>query len=417
MAGVLGLAAVAPRATVAQADPSGLIGDPAAQATESDPLTVYLVTAAPGEAVWERFGHNGLWIHDERSGEDSFWEWGLFSFSQVGFIPRLARGTMLYSMGGKDLYRALSIYQAQSRDVWAQELALSPAQESALYQFVRNNALPENRDYIYDYYRDNCATRVRDALDIVLGGRLLETFQGQATGRTWRWHTRRLLTEAPAADLGIQTVLGSPGDEEIDAWEEMFLPLRLRAHLSSVSVPAPGGGERPLVVGERRLVQGTLPPPAQEPTNRFPVTVVTGVALGLLTGFLGRWAVKSSIGRRALGLWIVTWGGVLGLVGTMIAASWVFTDHVFWRWNENVLHANPILLAAPILAIPLIRGQEPSAGLRTLFRWVRWVALAAAVVKFVPGIFVQENWEIIALLVPTHLMLARILPLSKDPSV
>lgn len=406
-----------PGGSAAQVDQIEVAGPAAADARESDPLTVYLVTAAPGEAVWERFGHNGIWIHDERTGQDTFWEWGLFSFSQVGFIPRLARGTMLYSMGGKDLTRALSIYQAQRRDVWAQELALSPVQEAALYQFVRNNARPENRDYVYDYYRDNCSTRVRDALDLVLGGRLLETFRGQATGTTWRWHTRRLLSEAPAADIGIQTVLGSPGDEEIDAWQEMFLPLRLRAHLASVGIPSREGGERPLVVGERQLVRGTLPPPAQEPANRFPVAVVTGVALGLLTGFLGRWALRSATGRRALGVWVVVWGGVLGVVGTIIAASWVVTDHVFWRWNENVFHANPLLLAAPILAISLLRGQEPSPRLRTLFRWVRWVALAAVVLKFIPGIFVQENWEIIVLLAPTHLMLARIFPLSKDSSV
>jgi hypothetical protein len=377
---------------------------------------VYLVTAAPGEAVWERFGHNGLWIHDARTGEDTFWEWGLFSFSQVGFIPRLARGTMLYAMGGTPLYRALSTYQAQGRDVWAQELALSPEQEEALNRFVRNNARPENRQYIYDYYRDNCSTRVRDALDLVLGGRLLETFGGQPTGRTWRWHTRRLLRPAPAADVGIQLVLGTPGDQEIDAWEEMFLPLQLRGHLASVTVPGEGGSERPLVVRERLLVEGSRGMTPQEPANRFPLAVVIGVVLGLWTGLLGRWAAASTLGKRALGLWIVAWGGLLGLLGLLLAASWLFTDHVFWRWNENLLQANPVLLAAPFLALPLLLGRDPSPRLRALFRWVRWVALGAAVLKLVPGIFIQENWGVIAALVPTHMMLARAFPLTKDPT-
>lgn len=382
----------------------------------ADPLTVYLVTAAPGDAVWERFGHNGLWIHDARTGEDTFWEWGLFSFSQVGFIPRLARGTMLYAMGGTPLSRALSIYRAQERDVWAQELALSPAQEVALDRFVRNNALPENRQYIYDYYRDNCSTRVRDALDLVLGGHLLETFRGQPTGRTWRWHTRRLLRPAPAADLGIQIVLGEPGDEEIDAWEQMFLPLQLRGHLASVTVSAEDGSERPLVVGERLLVEGSRGLPPQEPASRFPVAVVVGVVLGLWTGVLGRWASASTLGKRALGLWVVVWGGVLGLVGLLLAVAWLFTDHVFWRWNENLLQANPVLLAAPFLALPLLAGRDPSPRLRSLFRWVRWVALGAAALKLVPGILIQENWGVIAALVPTHMMLARAFPLAEDSS-
>jgi hypothetical protein len=112
----------------------------------------------------------------------------------------------------------------------------------------------------------------------------------------------------------------------------------------------------------------------------------------------------------------VVWGGVLGLVGLILTASWIFTDHVFWRWNENVLHANPVLLAAPFLAIPLLRGREPSPRLRALFRWVRWVALGAAALKLFPGIFIQENWGIVAALVPTHMMLARTFPLAEDPS-
>ena len=341
----------------------------------------------------------------------------MFSFSQTGFIPRLARGTMLYSMGGRDLSRAMATYRAQQRDVWAQELALSPDQEAALDRFVRTNALPENRQYIYDYYRDNCSTRVRDALDQVLGGRLQETFQGRSTGRTWRWHTRRLLRPAPAADIGVQIVLGTPGDEEIDAWEEMFLPMRLRGHLAQATVPDAGGGDRPLVVGERILVQGSREPLRQEPANRFPVAVVLGIALGLWTGLLGWWAARSGLGRRVLGLWIVVWGGVLGLVGWILAASWIFTDHVFWRWNENLLQANPVLLAAPVLAVPLLRGRDPSPRLRSLFRWVRWIALGAAALKLFPGIFVQENWGIIAALVPTHMMLARTFPPTEDPSV
>ncbi|MEJ2540594.1 MAG: DUF4105 domain-containing protein [Gemmatimonadota bacterium] len=384
---------------------------------QEDPLTVYLVTAEPGEAIWERFGHNGLWIHDDRTGEDVFWEWGLFSFSQRGFIPRLARGTMLYSMGGRPLSRALAVYRRQDRNVWAQELALTPDQERSLDQFVRNNALPENRQYIYDYYRDNCSTRVRDALDLVLGGRLRAEFAGEETGRTWRWHTRRLLRPAPLADAGLQIVLGSPGDREIDAWQEMFLPMKLRERVASAVVPLENGDTVPLVRGEMRLVEGIGGPGPQEPAHRFPFAVVLGVLLGLWTALLGWWAARSTLGRRALGLWMVAWGGVLGSIGMILAVAWLFTDHVFWRWNENLLMANPVLLAVPFLALPLLAGREPPRRLLDLLRWVSWIALAAVALKLVPGIFVQQNWGIVAALVPSHLMMARVLPLpTADPT-
>ncbi|HSM05549.1 MAG TPA: DUF4105 domain-containing protein [Longimicrobiales bacterium] len=390
----------------AQAADSGQAGEATA-----DPLTVYLVTAAPGEAVWERFGHNGIWIHDARTGEDVFWEWGLFSFSQTGFIPRLLRGTMLYAMGGRYLSSMLQVYQAQGRDVWAQELALTPEQEAELDRFVRANALPENRDYVYNYYLDNCSTRVRDALDAVLGGSIRARFEGVETGRSWRWHTRRLLRPDPLAELGIQILLGSPADAPIDAWQEMFLPMELRAHLATATVPDGSGGERPLVVRETLILDGERGPPPTEPANRFPLMVITGILVALWTAFLARAAARSTAWKRVLGAWLVTWEGLVGLAGLVMVLGWLFTDHVFWYWNQNILQTNPVLLAVPAMAIPLLRGREPGPRLRKLLWWVRAIALAALVFKLLPG-FEQDNWGIIALVLPTHLMLARAFPLS-----
>ena len=47
-----------------------------------------------------------------------------------------------------------------------------------LQRFLQWNERPENRFYHYDYYRDNCSTRVRDALDRVLGGRIAAQTDG-----------------------------------------------------------------------------------------------------------------------------------------------------------------------------------------------------------------------------------------------
>ncbi|HSG47632.1 MAG TPA: hypothetical protein VLA43_07475, partial [Longimicrobiales bacterium] len=116
----MGLALAAATGLV-QGGPAPLQGQElsaAATPAPEDALTVYLVTAAPGDAIWERFGHNGIWIQDRVSGQDIFWEWGLFSFQQEGFIPRLAKGTMLYRMGGRYLDDMLAVYRAQDRPVW-----------------------------------------------------------------------------------------------------------------------------------------------------------------------------------------------------------------------------------------------------------------------------------------------------------
>ena len=54
------------------------VAPPAAPLAASGPggeLTVTLVTFGIGEAVWERFGHNALWIHDAKAGTDIAYNW------------------------------------------------------------------------------------------------------------------------------------------------------------------------------------------------------------------------------------------------------------------------------------------------------------------------------------------------------
>ncbi|UCC26098.1 MAG: DUF4105 domain-containing protein [Gemmatimonadales bacterium] len=391
------------------AQTTGRGADGAEPADPDDPLTVFLVTAEPGDAIWERFGHNGLWIHDARTGEDVLWEWGLFSFRQENFILRLIRGTMLYGMGGRYLQPMLDVYSSQNRSVWAQELALTPEQEQELDRLVRTNARPENAQYAYHYYRDNCSTRARDALDSVLDGQLREAFRDLPGNATWRWHTRRLLRPDPLAEAGLQVVLGNPGDQEITAWEAMFLPMQMRRHLASAEVVV-DGESRPLVVREVPLLESTRGAPASAPANRWAGSLLLGLALGGGILVLGMWsrrglALGKTAGVRALGLGVVAWCLVAGALGWILVLAWAFTDHDFWRWNENLVQTSPLLLPGLVLAFPLLMGKTAGAGLRKLLWGVAYLAVIGVALKVLPG-FDQSNWEIVATATPVHLALA-----------
>ncbi len=372
-----------------------------------DRFTVYLVTAAPGDAIWERFGHNGLWIHDGRTGEDIFWEWGLFDRRQEGFMARLARGSMLYSMGGRYLADRLAAYAADDRQVWAQELNLTTSQERALDRLVRENARPENRDYTYDYYADNCSTRARDALDAVLGGYLRETFSARPAGVTWRWHTQSLLRAVPWAEAGVQIVLGRPGDEQITEWDEMFLPLQLRRHLAQAEIPGPDGSLVPLVLGEEELLSSARANVPTEPRNRLPLALVVGIAMAAGVVGLGRRNSEGSVAQRSLGLFLAGWSCLAGGLGAALIAAWVLTDHDHWRWNENVFVLNPLLLGATIPGVALALGRRPAAYLDRLLRAVAISSLMAILLKLLPGS--QDNRDVLVVALSLNLALAVVL--------
>ena len=128
------------------------------------------MTFGPGREVWERFGHNAIWIHDPVQGTDQAYNYGLFDFRQENFMLRFVRGQMWYWMAGFPAESYVGSTSGTTARFGCRSSTCPPRRRLELQRFLQWNELPENRFYHYDYYRDNCSTRVRDALDRVLGG-------------------------------------------------------------------------------------------------------------------------------------------------------------------------------------------------------------------------------------------------------
>jgi hypothetical protein len=379
-------------------------------------LRVYLLTMGPGERVWERFGHNAIWIRDPASQPDTAYNYGLFDFQQENFLLRFIRGQMWYWMAGFPAEAYVRTYVRDNRSVWIQELNLPPAARLQLREFLRWNEQPEHRFYHYDYYRDNCSTRVRDALDRVLGGAIKAQTAGLPTGTTYRFHTQRLTANDPPVSTGLLLALGPGVDRPISAWEEMFLPLALREHARRVVLPGPNGTTVPLVGGERTLFESTAPEPPGAPPSWLPWYAAVGAVVGGLAGLLGaaagdterRWA------RIGLGLFSVLWGLLGGLGGVVLAVLWAFTDHAMAYRNENLFQLDPLLIALAVL-VPLgLRGHRAGCWARAVALSLLGLSLMGFVLQALPGLD-QVNGPIIALLLPIHLGVAASLWLASRP--
>ena len=144
-------------------------------------LRVSLITVGAGPVVYEMFGHNAIRIQDPARGVDVSYNWGMFDTSEEGFFWRFLLGDWQYWMAGLSSEGMIAHYVASDRGVVEQELDLTPDQRLTLLGMAELNARPENAWYRYQYFLDNCSTRVRDALDMVLGGRLRDRF-GEVPG-------------------------------------------------------------------------------------------------------------------------------------------------------------------------------------------------------------------------------------------
>jgi hypothetical protein len=388
---------------------AALLGPPAAAPlTRSEPgaeLTVYLMTFGPGREVWERFGHNAIWIHDSLSGTDQAYNYGLFDFHQENFVLRFVRGQMWYWMAGFPSESYVRQYERDNRSVWVQELDMRPEARLELQRFLQWNERPENKFYHYDYYRDNCSTRVRDALDRVLGGAIRRQTEGVPAGTTFRFHTQRLTANDPLIFTGLLLALGERVDRPITAWEEMFLPVAMREHLRKVRVAAPGGAAVPLVRSERTIFESTAPAPPDAPPDWIAAYLALGGMIGAAAYTLAARARDSGAARAAFLGVAGSWTLLAGLAGVVLAGLWWFTDHTMSACNENLLQMNPISLAL----LPLLPGAVRGGGrveVRARLAWgITALAAVGLVIQALPW-FQQVNGPVIALALPAHLGIA-----------
>jgi Domain of unknown function (DUF4105) len=358
---------------------------------------VALVTFGPGPVYWERFGHNAIIVDDPAAGARIAYNYGVFDFEEQHFLLNFARGRMHYSLVDEPLDEDLASFVAEGRSVTVQILNLTPAQARQLAAFLAWNAQPENADYRYDYFINNCSTKVRDALNRVLGGALERQLADRPGPHTYRFDAVRLISPDFWFALGMDMGLGPDADGPLNLWQESFVPEVLSRALRDVTVPDVNGRTVPLVSDEQVVQPGTLPPtPAAPPDLRLPF-LATGVGLATLLLWLARG--KGRLYRASFALLAVVWWLICGLNGLVLAGLWGLTDHWGAWHNENLLLLDPLCLV-----LPAVWWRAPRIA-RSLATLIAGAALLTPIIRTLPGLH-QSNLAFIALTVPVHVALA-----------
>lgn len=357
-----------------------------------------VVTMEPGPSYWERFGHNAILVDAGDGSEPTLYNYGFFDFDEPGFLVNFLRGHMRYRLVAMPMSRDLAYYREVGRGVTLQWLDMPVEAARELDAFLRWNAQPENAYYAYDYFTDNCSTRVRDALDRALDGALNRQLTGRSQGVTYRMEALRLGGGLPWMGLGMHLGLADYADRPLSRWDEAFVPMRLRASLREVRT-AQG---TPLVVSEETLLEHRLPLPPVDPPRWWPRFLLVGLVLAVGAAWLGRRRPRALAGA-ALGFWLLN-----GLAGLGMLALWTLTTHKAAFGNENLLLASPLALALLPGAWALLRGRRPGAAFGPLLMLVFVSAALAVFIGFLP-FRPQDNLDWIVLLLPVHFALWRVM--------
>lgn len=375
---------------------------PADTTVPGSSLTVHLLTVGPGDAIWELFGHNALLVSDTDTGYSQAFNYGLFDFRSSGFYLEFLKGRMMYRVGALASDQLITAYRAQNRRVWAQELDLEPGQKAELLGLLQTEALPENMHYRYEYYLNNCSTKLRDVLDIVLDGQLRQATDGSPTGTNWREQTRRLTAADPLGYLGIDLVLGPMGDEPTNRWQEMWIPMKLRDIVGALRVTRSDGSRVRLVRAEELWVASDRPLEAAAPPSVVLLFLLCGMLAGVLLLIVGRAASRGGrYGRAGLALFGGLWGVFCFITGALlIGIHW--TDHQFMYWNHNILLFSPLGAGVALSVIRVAARGRTSAWGRRFAVAALGLACIALVLNLIPGV-ASGNREMVVFTLPIHL--------------
>ncbi len=384
-------------------------------------LVVKLVTIEPGTPLYSWWGHTALIVEDPRLGVSRFYNYGLFSIQKEDFVRNFIQGRLWFEVGASPTERELRAYRADNRTVRIQTLDLAPERRLAMAEFLETNILPENRTYLYDHYRDNCATRVRDLLDRMVDGQLAAAAAAPGSG-SLRWQTRRFTAGHPLMNWLLMFLMSGGIDRPITRWQEMFLPMELERNVAGLRYLDPQGRERALVSAQETWYTAAdrAPVPERPPGFALPALGL-GALLGLAAAGLGWWRAREgrpregrareggkrqrearggAAGRALSGSWEALLGLAMGLIGAILAYMSLFTDHTVTYGNRNLFLANPLHLVVVPLAVAV------AAGARWTGRWLTglWSLLAALgllslALKAFPALR-QDNGLSAALLLP-----------------
>ena len=359
-------------------------------------LRAGVITMAPGEEFWARFGHDAIVIEDVKTGESISFNFGFFDMDEPGFFGNFLDGKMQYQLVALPKEDDLQHYREKGRGVGVQWLNLDQQQIRDLYLALEENAKPENSRYTYDYFTANCSTRVRDSLDKVLNGQIKNQLSSPSLGNTYRSESVRLAWPAKWMAMGFHLGLGPAADKPLSRWDEAFIPMRLRDSLRQVKL----SNGSPLILGEEELLPHRLSSPPGDMPPWKKTAFMIGIALAIGIFFLAKRTPRLLAGIAGV-FWLIT-----GLLGCLMLFVWFGSAHWAGYRNANLLLLSPLALALLPGGWQKIRNGKTGNYFNRLLWLMAASAAIAAFLQFLPFL-AQQNFEWVLMLLPVHLALAK----------
>ncbi len=293
---------------------------------QAQEIEVSLLTCGPGKALYSTFGHTAIRVRDKTNNTDVVYDYGVFDFNDPYFMFKFLSGKLDYYVARRSFRQFIAEYEDLGRGVEEQILLLSTRTKVDITKALEENLKPENRTYKYDFLKDNCSTRARD---IILQNAEISQFAKIKSRETYRNYLDVYLKDKAWLELGIDLLLGTEADGQLDDFQKMFLPNSLSNGLAIITK----SDGNPLVQQSTVLLEEN-PRSTSTPIKPLHLAVLVSVAfIGCI--FFYPKSVKTLHLLQAISL---------TSAGLFLLYMWLGTDHSATKDNWNILWANPYYL-------------------------------------------------------------------------
>lgn len=295
---------------------------------------VSILTCSEGDELYSTFGHSAFRISDPQKKIDWIYNYGTFEFSDDFYI-KFAQGKLDYALSKTTFDDFTNEYIRDGRQVVEQQLILTEEQKQAFLEALETNFRPENRYYRYDFFFDNCSTRIREMLERILGEGFVWTDPMQEESMTFREMIEQYQGHMPWGDFGIDLALGVPCDRYMTHPEDMFIPEYLKDHLEVATYNG-----KAIAMPITELV------PRYE-VSKSSITIDWPLILAWVLFLLNAVWAFTAITRKKEKIWVDRAFLILfGIIGIAVSLLWFATDHSITKINLNVVWAFPLHFVA-----------------------------------------------------------------------
>jgi len=320
-----------------------LISPTSVYSQASNDTLVYLLSCGPGTETYSIYGHSALRIVIPAKNTDTVYNWGVFDFSTKNFAWKFAKGRLDYMLISESLKSFLGAYFFEQRYVFSQKINIDAQETHKLVELINENLKPLNIKYRYDFFYDDCSTRIRDLLEKSIGEKLKYPPPESGKIPTFRDMVGKYQNPYPWLKLGVDLLMGSTSDKKAVFRDRMFLPIDMKNELSKTDIYR-SGKMIPLLQNPEVMLDFNAPVIKQRFFASPPFIFTLVITIILILAAL----IKS---RKIIRIIDIVIYSIFSILSVLMIFFNFFTDHEQMKWNLNIIWLNPFILACLIMLI------------------------------------------------------------------